>query len=78
MCPFHIPQMQAELVGAGGIIGAASIEAAVCQGCGTCVAECPARAIQLMHFTDAQIAAKVRALTNPEAAFIPLEMVNES
>ena len=44
------------------IMGAASIEAAVCQGCGICVAECPAQAIQLMHYTDTQMTAKVDAL----------------
>ena len=46
----------------GGIIGAAFIEPAVCHGCGSCVAECPAKAIQLMHYTDAQMLAKVDAL----------------
>jgi ferredoxin len=47
----------------------------VCQGCGLCAAECPARAIQLMHYTDAQMAAEVRALVAPEQGFIPLENV---
>ena len=31
-------------------------------GCGTCVAECPARAIELMHFRDSQLWAKAKAL----------------
>jgi heterodisulfide reductase subunit A-like polyferredoxin len=53
-------------VGAGGILGAAYIETAVCQGCGICVAECPAQAIDLMHYTDAQLKAKVSTLLNPE------------
>jgi heterodisulfide reductase subunit A-like polyferredoxin len=56
-------------------MGAAYIEAAVCQGCGQCAAECPARAIQLMHYTDAQISAKVRALVKPEMGFIPISEV---
>jgi heterodisulfide reductase subunit A-like polyferredoxin len=43
-------------------MGAAHIEAAVCQGCGVCVAECPARAIELKHYTDRQLTAKVAAL----------------
>ncbi|MDH5462020.1 MAG: hydrogenase iron-sulfur subunit, partial [Candidatus Bathyarchaeota archaeon] len=34
---------------------------AMCHGCGTCVAECPADAITQMHFTDAQIMAQIRA-----------------
>jgi heterodisulfide reductase subunit A-like polyferredoxin len=72
-CPFNIPQIQSDLTGVGNIIGAAYIEAVVCQGCGICVAECPARAIQLMHYTDVQMNAQVRALTRPEADFIPLE-----
>ncbi len=62
ICPFNVPQIQVNLVGAGKISGAAYIEAAICQGCGSCVAECPARAIQLMHYTDAQMAVKVSAL----------------
>jgi len=78
VCPFNVPLMQSDLTGVGEIIGAAYIEAAVCQGCGSCVAECPARAIQLMHYTDTQMGSKVRALTKPEAAFIPLEAVHES
>ncbi len=54
-CPFGIPEVKQDLVGAGGIIGAAWIDPARCQGCGTCTAECPARAIQLMHYKDEQI-----------------------
>jgi len=34
---------------------AAEVTAAMCHGCGTCVAECPSDAITQMHFTDAQI-----------------------
>ncbi len=46
----------------------AVITTAMCHGCGTCVAECPADAITQMHFTDAQIFAQVRAALeeNPE------------
>jgi heterodisulfide reductase subunit A-like polyferredoxin len=62
ICPFHVPQIQANLTGVGNILGAAYIEPAVCQGCGQCAAECPARAIQLMHYTDAQMMVKVKAL----------------
>ena len=40
----------------------AKIEAAACQGCGVCVCECPAKAITLHHYTDAQIFAKEEAL----------------
>ncbi|MBN1146111.1 MAG: FAD-dependent oxidoreductase [Anaerolineales bacterium] len=75
-CPFNVPQIQVELVGVGGILGAAYIEPAVCQGCGTCAAECPAGAIQLMHYTDAQMAAKVSALVKPRFAAFP-EVVDD-
>jgi heterodisulfide reductase subunit A-like polyferredoxin len=77
ICPFDVPRIEPTLTGAGGILGAAHIEAAVCQGCGSCVAECPAQAIQLMHYTDAQLAAKVRALFAPPPGFVPLAQVGE-
>ncbi|GAB4472405.1 MAG: FAD-dependent oxidoreductase [Anaerolineae bacterium] len=70
ICPFSVPRIDPALTGAGGIVGAARIEAAVCQGCGTCVAECPALAIQLMHYTDAQMDAKVSVLWGA-AGFVP-------
>jgi hypothetical protein len=37
------------------------------------VAECPAHAIQLMHYTDAQMMAKASALFNRIPEFIPLD-----
>jgi heterodisulfide reductase subunit A-like polyferredoxin len=43
-------------------MGAAYVEAAMCQGCGSCVAECPAKAIDLMHYTDVQMLTKLDAL----------------
>src|SRR5574341_1039010 len=76
ICPFSVPLMRADLVGVGGIQGAAYIEPAICQGCGTCVSECPARAIQLMHYTDIQLQAKVTALFEPSSAgFIPISEI---
>jgi heterodisulfide reductase subunit A-like polyferredoxin len=65
VCPFGVPQIQANLTGVGDILGAAYIEGAVCQGCGSCAAECPAHAIQLLHYSDAQMSAKVNVLLNP-------------
>lgn len=41
---------------------ASFIVSAKCQGCGTCVAECPNNAITQHHFTDGQILAQVHAL----------------
>jgi heterodisulfide reductase subunit A-like polyferredoxin len=53
-CPYDIPKINDD--------GVAVIEAAMCHGCGICTAECPAKAIQLMHYTDAQVIAKTEAL----------------
>ncbi|MEW6618485.1 MAG: NAD(P)-binding protein [bacterium] len=54
MCPYDVPFINEK--------GAAEIEAAKCQGCGICASECPAKAIQLMHYKDNQILAKTEAL----------------
>ncbi|MGQ9625378.1 MAG: NAD(P)-binding protein [Anaerolineae bacterium] len=62
ICPYDVPVINYEKVGAGEIKGAAEIAPAACQGCGICVGECPAKAIQLMHFKDEQILAKEEAL----------------
>jgi heterodisulfide reductase subunit A-like polyferredoxin len=75
ICPFHVPLIKTDLTGVGNLMGAAYIEPAVCQGCGSCAAECPARAIQLMNYTDQQMYAKVKALMNQEHTFINLEEI---
>jgi heterodisulfide reductase subunit A-like polyferredoxin len=62
VCPYHVPIVSSEFTGVGEIVGAAFIESAVCHGCGSCASECPAKAIQLMHYTDAQTLTKVDAL----------------
>jgi heterodisulfide reductase subunit A-like polyferredoxin len=62
ICPFGAAQINPDLVGVGDILGAAEITAAACRGCGLCPAECPAKAIQLQHFTDDQVLAKEEAL----------------
>jgi heterodisulfide reductase subunit A-like polyferredoxin len=77
ICPFGVPVIKPTATGIGGIMGAAYVETAVCQGCGICVSECPARAIQLMHYTDAQLTAKVDALVNPPPGFVPLADILE-
>ncbi|MFQ6057592.1 MAG: FAD-dependent oxidoreductase [Anaerolineae bacterium] len=73
ICPYEVPRIATEVRGAGGILGAAHIEAATCQGCGICAAECPARAIQLMHYTDVQVTAQVDALLG---AAIPAQAIS--
>jgi heterodisulfide reductase subunit A-like polyferredoxin len=62
ICPYDVPRMNPTKMGAGGILGAAEIAAAACQGCGSCAAECPAKAIQLQHYRDEQVIAKEEAL----------------
>ena len=49
-CPYGVPVINAK--------GEAEIDISKCKGCGTCAAECPAKAIDLMHFTDVQIIQK--------------------
>ena len=66
ICPYHVPQVQADLSGVGGITGAAYIEPAQCHGCGICAAECPAKAIQLLHYRDVQVGAEIAALMATE------------
>jgi len=46
----------------------AEVFTAMCHGCGTCVAECPADAITQKHFTDVQIMSQIKAAleTGPE------------
>ncbi|HEX5950031.1 MAG TPA: FAD-dependent oxidoreductase, partial [Actinomycetota bacterium] len=56
ICPYGVPVIDP-------VTKKASIEAAACQGCGICASECPAKAIELHHYTDAQILAKAEALT---------------
>ena len=62
ICPYHVPKISSEISGVVDIIGAAFIEAAVCHGCGSCAAECPAQAIQVEYGTDIQTLEKVNAL----------------
>ena len=64
-CPFGAAHIAENLSGVGGITGAATIESALCQGCGLCVAACPAGAIDLKHFTNCQVMAKVGAMFAP-------------
>lgn len=54
VCPYHVPFINAE--------GYSEIDPALCHGCGTCAADCPARAIQLMRYEDDQILARLDGL----------------
>jgi heterodisulfide reductase subunit A-like polyferredoxin len=78
ICPYGVPRIQSDYTGVGNIIGAAYIEPAICQGCGSCAAECPARAIQIMHFKDIQTIAKSDALfgvNEIDKSFVPVESI---
>ena len=47
LCPYMAPRIDGD--------HKAEVQSAVCMGCGSCTAECPAKAISLRHFVDAQI-----------------------
>jgi heterodisulfide reductase subunit A-like polyferredoxin len=59
VCPYDVPFINES--------GVAQIDAASCQGCGSCAAECPGKAIQLQHCADNQVIAKTTALFKKEA-----------
>ncbi len=44
----------------------AEVQGATCMGCGSCTAECPAKAITLRHFVDCQVLAAVDSLLGAE------------
>jgi len=60
VCPYSVPVINAK--------GEAEIDLVKCKGCGSCVAECPARAIELMHFQSHQLEEKCQALMMNVAA----------
>jgi heterodisulfide reductase subunit A-like polyferredoxin len=53
-CPFDVPRINED--------GVSEIDPALCQGCGVCASECPAKAIYLNWYEDNQILSKVDAL----------------
>jgi heterodisulfide reductase subunit A len=64
-CPYDVPVINDE--------GVAAIEPAMCHGCGVCAAECPAKAIQMMHYKDSQVIAKTKALLNEASELVKNE-----
>jgi heterodisulfide reductase subunit A len=44
----------------------AEVQGSVCMGCGSCTAECPAKAISLRHYLDSQVLAAVNGLLGAE------------
>ncbi len=53
-CPYGVPRINED--------GVSEIDDALCQGCGACAAECPAKAIELSWYEDQQLLSKVDAL----------------
>jgi heterodisulfide reductase subunit A-like polyferredoxin len=53
-CPYEVPVIHED--------GYAYIDTAQCHGCGICAAECPQKAIELHHYRDEQVIAKIAAL----------------
>ncbi|MDI6853293.1 MAG: NAD(P)-binding protein [Deltaproteobacteria bacterium] len=54
VCPYHVPAINKDNV--------SEINRALCQGCGICASECPAKIIQLSHYEDDQLMAKIKAM----------------
>ena len=61
-----MPIIKIDALGVGKIAGVAFIEPAKCHGCGICASECPAQAIELMHFRHAEVESKFDALLAAE------------
>jgi heterodisulfide reductase subunit A-like polyferredoxin len=70
ICPYDVPQVRADFTGVGDIVGAAYIEPAQCHGCGICVGECPAKAIQLIRYRGDQLEAQIAALVEAEPSLV--------
>jgi len=54
LCPYGVPRVDKH--------NKAEIQSVLCMGCGSCAAECPAHAITLRHYLDAQIFAALDGL----------------
>ena len=61
VCPYSAPYVNKD--------HKAQIEAAKCMGCGICVAECPARAIQLNHYMTDQFTVMIKQLFEGKGEF---------
>jgi heterodisulfide reductase subunit A-like polyferredoxin len=54
VCPYHVPHITKDNV--------SEINRALCQGCGICASECPAKIIEVSHYEDDQLMAKIKAM----------------
>ena len=67
MCPFNAISFVADL-------GVSEVNIALCQGCGTCVAACPAGAITGTHFSDEAILAQIEGIMDLAFESTPTEL----
>ncbi len=58
VCPFGVPRI--------GPDGVAEVDPLSCQGCGVCAASCPRNAVNLEHFGDEQMGAKLEVLATDD------------
>jgi len=61
-CTYGAASIDSHLVGVGGIMGAATINAEDCTGCGLCAAACPTGAIDLTRFANKEIISQFEEL----------------
>jgi heterodisulfide reductase subunit A len=73
ICPYQAIERE-EIRGREGqvIKTVAKINAGMCQGCGTCVAACRSKSIDLEGFTNEQVYAEVMALLSPGEEYGPV------
>ena len=65
VCPYHAIEKEEIKDRAGNLIKvAARVNAGLCQGCGTCVAMCRNKSIDIQGFSNDQMMSEVMALLN--------------